>query len=114
MESITHLGVLHQPACMGSARRLTCPSRDESRACHVRSVPRRSRDTGSRDQSQLPRNRRSRPGGGASEQIDQPENSRFAPSQGPRRKLSARAAHGAGGERQRESAQRATTSKAEA
>eukprot|EP00961_Rhodomonas_salina_P168037 2265218-Rhodomonas_salina.1 len=47
-------------ACMGSARRLTCPSRDWSRACHVLSMPRRSRDTGSRDQSPRPSDWRSR------------------------------------------------------
>eukprot|EP00961_Rhodomonas_salina_P171921 2318291-Rhodomonas_salina.2 len=77
-------------------------------------MPRRSRDTGSRDQSPRPRDRRSRAGhvtcGSVTEQIDQPENGWFASSQGPRRKLSALAcaSHGAGGERPRESAQRAT------
>eukprot|EP00961_Rhodomonas_salina_P177171 2388833-Rhodomonas_salina.1 len=51
----THLGVLRLQAW--SARRLTCPSRDGSRACHVHTMPWRSRDTGSRDQSQQPRER---------------------------------------------------------
>eukprot|EP00961_Rhodomonas_salina_P253150 3421116-Rhodomonas_salina.2 len=46
----------------GSARRLTCPSRDSSRACHVRTMLQRSRDSASRDQSQRSRDGGSRAG----------------------------------------------------